>query len=228
MATPSNTYTNPGTVAGGKPMYPTPMRPTRTPDAQSPTPQTPMSADPLFQNVYQRAQENLPQQPNNGNPRGANNMPSMLQGMMGGVDRNSFNSALRGAYNRGGSYQNASMEEQRLADANPSGRGNSVSAQLANMQQGLMGRPGAGQQYPLPQYTQQQINMLSGQQSNLGRYRPPTLAGDGNNPMNWNDAGGYAYNLPYAFGPRAQNGAGPYGGYPSYLLPNWRTTPGWG
>lgn len=34
------------------------------------------------------------------------------------------------------------------------------------------------------------------QQGNLGRYRPPTMNGNGG----WNDSGGYAYNLPNAYG----------------------------
>lgn len=34
------------------------------------------------------------------------------------------------------------------------------------------------------------------QQGNLGRYRPPTMSGNGG----WNDNGGYAYNLPNAYG----------------------------
>lgn len=34
------------------------------------------------------------------------------------------------------------------------------------------------------------------QQGNLGRYRPPTMNGSGG----WNDSGGYAYNLPNAYG----------------------------
>lgn len=88
--------------------------------------------------------------------------------------------------------------------------------------------------YPVPQRPQQgaqmpsqarraYLNNVSGQQSDLGRYRPPTLAGNGNDPMNWNDYGGYDYNLPSAYGPtpNTPNSQGPYGGYPSYLQPNW-------
>lgn len=39
-----------------------------------------------------------------------------------------------------------------------------------------------------------------GQQANQGRYRPPTLGGDGSNPGNWNDFGGYSYNVPNHYG----------------------------
>lgn len=161
MATPSNSIPLPNnpTVVGAinnapLPAKPTsaPMRPLRTADNQSMS-RDPLLAGPLPQSVQQEAQSRLPFRPNNGNPRGANNMP----------------------------------------------------------------------RYPVPQAPSSQAyyNALSGQQSNLGRYRPPTLAGDGNNPLNWNDYGGYSYNLPNAFGPTPQRGVGPYGGYPSYLQPNW-------
>lgn len=39
-----------------------------------------------------------------------------------------------------------------------------------------------------------------GQQVNQGRYRPPTLGGDGTDPTNWNDYGGYSYNVPNHYG----------------------------
>lgn len=42
----------------------------------------------------------------------------------------------------------------------------------------------------------------SGQRPDLGRYVPPTMR-DGNN---WNNRGGYAYNLPNSFGPRPDFG----------------------
>ena len=90
------------------------------------------------------------------------------------------------------------------------------------------GNPGGANN--MPQFRQQPspqrrayLNQVSGQQSDLGRYRPPTLAGDGNDPTNWNDYGGYDYNLPSAYGPtpNTPNSQGPYGGYPQYLQPNW-------
>lgn len=108
--------------------------------------------------IQNQIQRNLPFTPNNGNPQGANNMPSRPQ----------FN------------------------------------------------------QQPTPE-RRAYLNNVSGQQSDLGRYRPPTLAGNGNDPMNWNDYGGYDYNLPSAYGPTPNSpySRGPYGGYPSYLQPNW-------
>lgn len=74
------------------------------------------------------------------------------------------------------------------------------------------------------------LNNVSGQQSDLGRYRPPTLAGNGNDPLNWNDYGGYDYNLPSAYGPvpNSPYSQGPYGGYPTYLRPNWMNGAGSG
>ena len=44
-------------------------------------------------------------------------------------------------------------------------------------------------------------NTYGTQNPQLGRYRPPTMGGDGSDPGNWNDSGGYAYNLPNNFGP---------------------------
>lgn len=140
---------------------------------------------------------------------------------------------------------------QQLAQANvPLSANNGNPRGANNMGGGGMGRqmpnlPNNASRYPVPQFAQQPysqgaiaqrpsperqtyINGISGQQADLGRYRPPTLAGDGNNPMNWNDYGGYAYNLPYAFGPTQQRGnanSGPYGGYPSYLVPSWNNRP---
>jgi hypothetical protein len=60
-----------------------------------------------------------------------------------------------------------------------------------------------------------QFGTYSGQQPFLGRYRPPTMAGNGTDPTAWNDYGGYSYNLPNAYGP-GQGGFG-YGGYAPQL-----------
>lgn len=38
------------------------------------------------------------------------------------------------------------------------------------------------------------------QQGNLGRYRPPTYTQGPNNQQNWNDQGGYEYNVPNSYG----------------------------
>ena len=60
-----------------------------------------------------------------------------------------------------------------------------------------------------------------GQNPNLGRYVPPTLAGDGANPLAWNQSsGGYSYNLPNDYGPYPWRGGpngtvnNPYGSIP--------------
>lgn len=57
----------------------------------------------------------------------------------------------------------------------------------------------------------------SGQRPDLGRYVPPTMR-DGNN---WNDRGGYAYNLPNSYGPRPDFGEfnSPYAQVPRYGAP---------
>lgn len=46
----------------------------------------------------------------------------------------------------------------------------------------------------------------SGQQPTVGRYRPPTLGANGSDPTNWNDYGGYSYNVPNAFGTGGPSG----------------------
>lgn len=157
-------------------------------------------ADPLFQTaplpantkpltpdgqIQQNIQTNLPFTPNNGNPNGANNMPT---------------------------YDATAMP---------------VPSRYPVPQ-----RPQQGTQMP-SQARRAYLNNVSGQQSDLGRYRPPTLAGNGNDPMNWNDYGGYDYNLPSAYGPTPNTpySQGPYGGYasqryPSYLQPNWMNNVG--
>ena len=62
-----------------------------------------------------------------------------------------------------------------------------------NNDQMMAGSGGA----PMPQFAGE----WGGQHPGLGRYRPPTLMGDGSDPNKWNDSGGYRYNLPNAFGP---------------------------
>lgn len=52
----------------------------------------------------------------------------------------------------------------------------------------------AGQNYN-PWGTNPAMGQYGNQQQNLGRYRPPTMSGG-----NWADGGGYAYNLPNAYG----------------------------
>ena len=64
-------------------------------------------------------------------------------------------------------------------------------------------RPSSPSQYD--NYVAQLERMYSqyygGQNPAFGRYRPPTMGADGSDPRNWNDVGGYAYNLPNNFGP---------------------------
>lgn len=72
-------------------------------------------------------------------------------------------------------------------------------------------RPGGGvpMGYPQPSWQppQQQGPLYrGGQDPRLGRYRPPQMVnGD------WQDTGGYSYNLPNPFGPYPNFGQGPYG-----------------
>lgn len=81
------------------------------------------------------------------------------------------------------------------------------------LNRGGPGNPGTVHNQPYPGYSDrvnyywrnggpQSPTAGSGQRSNLGRYTPPTMR-DGNN---WNDRGGYAYNLPNSFGPRPDFG----------------------
>lgn len=122
---------------------------------------------------------------------------------------------------------------QQNAQQNIPGTPNNGNPQGANNMSRVGNLPRG--RYPVPQQPQPvgqnpsdlrraYLNQVSGQQSDLGRYRPPTLAGNGNDPMNWNDYGGYDYNLPSAYGPTPNTATrpGPYGGYPTYLQPNWR------
>lgn len=117
-------------------------------------------------------------------------------------------------------------------NGNPGGANNMAPSPGNSMSQTGNLPPG---RYPVPRQPQPvgqnpsaqrraYLNQVSGQQADLGRYRPPTLAGNGNDPMNWNDYGGYDYNLPSSFGPTPNSPSrpGPYGGYPQYLQPNWR------
>lgn len=90
---------------------------------------------------------------------------------------------------------------------------NNSSAQAGSPNRGGSGNPGGvhntspGRPQPaqtpdyLAQLDQMYQNYYNGQNPALGRYRPPTMGGDGSDPNNWNDYGGYAYNLPTNFGP---------------------------
>ncbi len=90
---------------------------------------------------------------------------------------------------------------------------NNSSAQAGSPNRGGSGNPGGvhntspGRPQPaqtpdyLAQLDQMYQNYYNGQNPALGRYRPPTMGGDGSDPRNWNDYGGYAYNLPTNFGP---------------------------
>lgn len=95
---------------------------------------------------------------------------------------------------------------------------NNSSAQAGSPNRGGSGNPGGvhntspGRPSPAPnndylaqldQMYQNYYNYYNGQNPALGRYRPPTMGGNGSDPNNWNDYGGYAYNLPTNFGPAA-------------------------
>lgn len=75
-------------------------------------------------------------------------------------------------------------------------------------------QPNQQQQFgpPRPRFDQSgggYAGYFGGQSPGAGRYRPPTMNGDGR----WNDDGGYNYNLPNAFGSYPGYGQGsPYGG----------------
>ena len=53
------------------------------------------------------------------------------------------------------------------------------------------------------------MGQYGNQQSNLGRYRPPTMNGG-----TWSDNGGYAFNIPNAFGSTGLNYMSGFGGLP--------------
>lgn len=99
-----------------------------------------------------------------------------------------LNRMLRASYTQQGS-------PNRGGSGNPGGVHNTAPRPAAppsspGQYDQMVGQPNQGYQ-----------NLYGGQNPQLGRYRPPTMGGDGSNPNNWNDYGGYAYNLPNNFGP---------------------------
>lgn len=142
-------------------------------------------------------QGNVPRPTNNGNPRGAFNMP----------------------YRRGGRRVESQSENQNDGwYQDPTGRMTFYPPE----QRHLMPRPTVPQpqgrfnnDYYAPGDPSRNpymgfrgdANYYGGQALGTGRYRPPTMDTQGN----WNDFGGYNYNLPNAFGSYPGYGQGnPY------------------
>lgn len=123
---------------------------------------------------------------NNGNPAGANNLPSSSRG-----------------YQRRSPYQ--SEQQIRELGASMGASDDWMNTQISRLQ----GQQGMGQGTMMPNFNSQDIRnraigigqYYGGQNPGAGRYRPPTQDRQGN----WQDSGGYNYNLPNA-----------YGSYPGY------------
>lgn len=98
---------------------------------------------------------------------------SSLRQLQGGAQRD------RGSYERDQYYNRATSPNTINNQSNTQG----ATGMRSNFGYNPMGSQGVGGQYGT-------------QQGNLGRYRPPTMNGNGG----WNDNGGYAYNLPNAYG----------------------------
>lgn len=142
-------------------------------------------------------------QPNNynGNPRGAFNMPGspgwnpnqpmrgrQQAGMEGFIQDASgrMTPRLMGQQRQLGFPQRGQQGSAPVMDNQFSGQGSGYPVPDMNP---YYGTRGGGNNYPPSQ------GYMGGQFSNAGRYRPPTMDGS----QNWNDYGGYNYNLPNAF-----------------------------
>lgn len=189
-------------MAPQKPGGPAVMPPIRTKPASDPR-----------NDVMRNAQNRLPYSPNNGNPRGANNMP--------GQRNNPYQTQPMppgfGSFDNQGQ---ASQNEMFYQD--PTGRMTFIPERYRNRMKPNQTQPtqqfsqnaywqggrGPGQN-PYGMYPPSQ-GYMGGQQPYAGRYRPPMMGPGGD----WQDWGGYNYNLPNAFGSYPGYGQGnPYSPY---------------
>jgi len=184
--------------------------------------------------------------PNNGNPRGANNMPRQFTSSgfpMPVPGGNQYgNSATRpqqqgykpnqvqpgGQVSKPGMGYDPTMRQERPPQGGSIGlpvdpralrdsligRGGPPVPSYGQQPQRPMGSAYGGEAYgpPRPRFDNQgggYGGYFGGQSMGTGRYRPPMMDGSGN----WQDQGGYNYNLPNAFGSYPGYGQGsPYSG----------------